>query len=155
MRFARGGRDGERQSQGGRQPEGVETTLSSIWSADLEPPERDEHAGMWGPDTEEAGLFYGDAAKVEEFAVAVVGLENALSDASRMRLRAAAEAEASVSKSGARGRAEIEAEILRHEAEIDAILGANPSPAGMLVAGQGPRGHRRDAARADVWRQGG
>ena len=64
-------------------PEGVQAKLDSLWHADLESPERDEHAGAWAPSGvvgKEGAFFYKDGESVEEFAIAVVGLENALAD---------------------------------------------------------------------------
>ena len=69
-------------------PESITAKLETVWHADLEPPERDEHAGPWAPppkdsigaETGGGAFFYMDPEPVGEFAVAVVGLENALTD---------------------------------------------------------------------------
>ena len=118
-------------------PADVVAKLDAVWHADLEPPERDEHAGQWAPPPTDAvgadatgsePFFYMDADKVEEIAVAMVGLENALADfIEKERERAAAEKAAADAKAAEEARLAAEAAAkAAEEAEEEAILSTNP-----------------------------
>ena len=53
-------------------PIGVPDKLNALWSSDLEPPERDLHAGPWAPGGVDASCFYCDPEAVEVRACARV-----------------------------------------------------------------------------------
>ena len=115
-------------------PPGVFDQLAAVWSDQLPPEEQDIHAGKWAPGGDDPLCFYMDADFVEEFAVALVGLENALGEfMERERQRAKDEAAAKKkAEEEAAAKKAAEEEAARILAEKTALVEGNPSQAAAL-----------------------